>query len=61
MLLRIYAKCLAGQDELAKRRIIEALEERIGSKDAARNGGSTGMAGSERPTHDGSPQPDDKR
>jgi integrase len=27
VLLRIYAKCLAGQDELAKRRIAEALRE----------------------------------
>jgi hypothetical protein len=27
VLLRIYAKCLAGQDELAKRRITEALRE----------------------------------
>lgn len=25
VLLRIYAKCIAGQDELAKRRISEAL------------------------------------
>jgi len=25
VLLRIYAKCLVGQDELAKRRIAEAL------------------------------------
>ena len=27
MLLRIYAKCLVGQDELAKRRIAEALRD----------------------------------
>lgn len=27
VLLRIYAKCLVGQDELAKRRISEALRE----------------------------------
>lgn len=27
VLLRIYAKCLVGQDEIAKRRIAEALEE----------------------------------
>jgi integrase len=27
VLLRIYAKCLVGQDELAKRRILEALRE----------------------------------
>lgn len=27
VLLRIYAKCLAGQDDLAKRRIAEALRE----------------------------------
>jgi integrase len=27
VLLRIYAKCLVGQDELAKRRIIEALRQ----------------------------------
>jgi hypothetical protein len=27
VLLRIYAKCIAGQDELTKRRISEALRE----------------------------------
>jgi hypothetical protein len=27
VLLRIYAKCLAGQDEIARRRISEALRE----------------------------------
>jgi len=27
VLLRIYAKCIAGQDELAKGRISEALRE----------------------------------
>ena len=27
VLLRIYAKCIAGQDELAKRRISEALRQ----------------------------------
>lgn len=27
VLLRIYSKCIAGQDELAKRRISEALRE----------------------------------
>jgi hypothetical protein len=27
VLLRIYAKCVVGQDELAKRRIFEALRE----------------------------------
>ena len=27
VLLRIYAKCIAGQDELAKRRITEALRD----------------------------------
>jgi hypothetical protein len=27
VLLRIYAKCLVGQDELAKRRIAEALRD----------------------------------
>jgi hypothetical protein len=27
VLLRIYAKCVAGQDELAKRRISEALRQ----------------------------------
>jgi hypothetical protein len=27
VLLRIYAKCIAGQDELAKRRISEALQQ----------------------------------
>jgi hypothetical protein len=27
MLLRIYVKCVVGQDELAKRRIIEALRQ----------------------------------
>jgi integrase len=27
VLLRIYAKCVVGQDELAKRRIIEALRQ----------------------------------
>jgi integrase len=27
VLLRIYAKCVVGQDELAKRRIIEALSQ----------------------------------
>jgi len=27
VLLRIYAKCVVGQDELAKRRISEALRE----------------------------------
>ena len=27
VLLRIYAKCIAGQDELAKRRIDEALRQ----------------------------------
>lgn len=27
LLLRIYAKCIVGQDELAKRRISEALHQ----------------------------------
>jgi hypothetical protein len=27
VLLRIYAKCVVGQDELAKRRIAEALRQ----------------------------------
>jgi hypothetical protein len=27
VLLRIYAKCVVGQDELAKRRVFEALRE----------------------------------
>jgi len=27
VLLRIYAKCVVGQDELAKRRIVEALRQ----------------------------------
>jgi hypothetical protein len=27
LLLRIYAKCVVGQDELAKRRISEALRQ----------------------------------
>jgi integrase len=33
VLLRIYAKCLAGQDELAKRRIAEALRDDDGEAD----------------------------
>lgn len=34
VLLRIYAKCLAGQDEIAKRRISEALREAADEKTA---------------------------
>jgi integrase len=33
VLLRIYAKCLAGQDEIAKRRIAEALREGTDAKE----------------------------
>ncbi len=36
VLLRIYAECLAGQDELAKRRISEALREGSQSKPTGR-------------------------
>jgi integrase len=35
VLLRIYAKCLAGQDEIAKRRITEALRDEPGTSTAS--------------------------
>jgi integrase len=47
VLLRIYAKCLAGQDELAKRRISEALREGTDDRQADQAG-----SGGEEPRRD---------
>jgi hypothetical protein len=42
VLLRIYAKCLVGQDELAKRRITEALRDNDGIPGAEAKDNSPG-------------------
>ncbi len=47
VLLRIYAKCLVGQDELAKRRISEALREQAGDEDDSDSAGGTDENGTD--------------
>lgn len=51
MLLRIYAKCLVGQDELAKRRISEALGEP--ADDDGQEPDETGQRGGDSQTDGG--------
>ncbi len=52
VLLRIYAKCLVGQDELAKRRIAEALRD-----DTAPSGGHGQQSDASTATGDDETEP----